>query len=44
MGTEVAFQGNDLLHIDLQSQLIFNATSAGDWILLSQQLGYKCPV
>jgi len=41
-GTAVEFKGTDLLHVDLKSRLIDNATSTADWILLAQQLGDDC--
>ncbi|TEA21041.1 hypothetical protein C8034_v007485 [Colletotrichum sidae] len=41
-GTAVAFTGNDILRVDLETRLISNATSCGDWILLARQLGGSC--
>ncbi|KAJ0162415.1 hypothetical protein CTA2_4604 [Colletotrichum tanaceti] len=38
-GTSVAFTGNDIIQVDLETRLISNATSSGQWILLAQQLG-----
>lgn len=43
-GTKVAFEGNDILTVDLDTKLIYNATSSGDWILLARQLGQTCDV
>ena len=39
IGTPVEFKGTDILHIDLSTRLIFNATSTADWINLARQLG-----
>ncbi|EQB43936.1 hypothetical protein CGLO_17371 [Colletotrichum gloeosporioides Cg-14] len=43
-GTPVSFTGNDILRVDLKTRLISNATSCGDWILLSRQLGNSANV
>ncbi|KAH6671495.1 hypothetical protein F5X68DRAFT_235877 [Plectosphaerella plurivora] len=43
-GKPVSFTGNDILRVDLESRLVSNATSCGEWILLAQQLGESCSV
>ncbi|KUJ09163.1 uncharacterized protein LY89DRAFT_320909 [Mollisia scopiformis] len=37
--TPIFFHGTELLHVDLQSRLIYNSTSSADWVLLATQLG-----
>ncbi|KAK1974600.1 hypothetical protein LZ30DRAFT_775222 [Colletotrichum cereale] len=39
VGTPVSFTGNDILQVDLETRLVSNATSCGQWILLAKQLG-----
>ncbi|KDN64784.1 hypothetical protein CSUB01_08669 [Colletotrichum sublineola] len=39
VGTPVSFTGNDILKVDLETRLVSNATSCGQWILLAQKLG-----
>ena len=39
VGTPVEFKGIDLLHVDLNTRLIFNGTSSADWVVLARQLG-----
>ncbi|OLN81870.1 hypothetical protein CCHL11_06996 [Colletotrichum chlorophyti] len=43
-GTTVSLTGNDILRVDLETGLISNATSNGDWILLARQLGGNCNI
>jgi hypothetical protein len=38
-GTPVELKGIEILHIDLSTRLIYNATSSADWIQLARQLG-----
>ncbi|KPI39220.1 uncharacterized protein AB675_5224 [Cyphellophora attinorum] len=38
-GTKLAFEGTDIVQVDLSSKLIYNATSSGDWINLARELG-----
>lgn len=38
-GTPLEFKGNDILHVDLKTRLIDNATSSGDWLNLARELG-----
>jgi len=39
VGTKVELKGIEILHVDLKSRKIFNATSSADWINLARQLG-----
>ncbi|KAK1574611.1 uncharacterized protein LY79DRAFT_523506, partial [Colletotrichum navitas] len=39
VGTPVSFTGNDILKVDLETRLVSNATSCGQWILFAQRLG-----
>ncbi|KAK1982895.1 hypothetical protein LZ30DRAFT_589524 [Colletotrichum cereale] len=41
-GTPVYVTGNDILRVDLETGLVSNATSCGDWILLARQLCGTC--
>ncbi|WDK15279.1 hypothetical protein CGRA01v4_06560 [Colletotrichum graminicola] len=43
-GTPVYVTGNDILRVDLNTGLVSNATSCGDWILLARQLGGTCDI
>jgi hypothetical protein len=39
VGTLVELKGIEILHVDLSTRLIYNATSSADWIQLARQLG-----
>eukprot|EP01099_Mayorella_cantabrigiensis_P008498 TRINITY_DN7995_c0_g1_i1.p1 TRINITY_DN7995_c0_g1~~TRINITY_DN7995_c0_g1_i1.p1 ORF type:complete len:189 (-),score=9.73 TRINITY_DN7995_c0_g1_i1:257-823(-) len=38
-GTYLEFKGTDIISVDLDTMLVFNATSSGDWINLARELG-----
>jgi hypothetical protein len=38
VGTLVKLYGIEILHVDLSTRKIFNATSSADWINLARQL------
>jgi hypothetical protein len=38
-GTYLEFEGNDIISVDLNTLLVTNATSSGDWINLARELG-----
>ncbi|KZL67427.1 hypothetical protein CI238_01068 [Colletotrichum incanum] len=44
VGTPVYVTGNDILRVDLETGLVSNATSCGNWILLAHQLGGTCSI
>lgn len=44
VGTPVELKGIDILAVDLETRLIYNATSSGDWITLARQLGETCNI
>lgn len=38
-GTYLEFKGIDIISVDLDTRLVYNATSSGDWINLARELG-----
>ena len=38
-GTYLEFKGIDIISVDLDTMLVYNATSSGDWINLARELG-----
>lgn len=38
-GKFLKFKGTDIISIDLEKLLVYNATSSGDWINVARELG-----